>query len=174
MDSRDIRGQAAAHPVDAPSAGVDRDGPAGVRAADPSSGRDSGVLPRCAPAPWLTAIQRTILVAIERYIDGHGGPPTIDVLRDALRTDGLVLSSRATLHDHLQRIIAKGYLDRDDEHRLVVLISSSQARVGGPGLARTKPTAEELERVLERARESTRATLLEIDGALARFRREVG
>lgn len=54
----------------------------------------------------LTDRQREVLRYIESYMAEHGWPPTIQEIGDALG-----LSSKSTVHFHVQALHRKGYIE---------------------------------------------------------------
>ena len=77
----------------------------------------------------LTARQLVLLVAVERWIDARGWPPSLAELCAETET-----SSKAVVVEHLKALERKGYLRRDAGERrgLHVLVPSSQAKVLEP------------------------------------------
>jgi repressor LexA len=74
----------------------------------------------------LTARQHRLLVAVERWIEARGWPPSLSELCASMGT-----ASKGALAEHLKALERKGYIRRDAGERrgLQVLIPSSGAVV---------------------------------------------
>jgi len=81
--------------------------------------------------PVLTKRQREILSFIASFIEGEGYAPTLEEIRDHLG-----LSAVSTVHEHVERLIEKGYLSRGwNRSRSITLTPQAARRRGGRTIA---------------------------------------
>ncbi len=87
----------------------------------------------------LSTRQRKILTFIRDYVRGHGYPPSVREIGKAVN-----LRSSSTVHGHLVRLEAKGFLRRDaDKPRTLELLDASGGIVGSYS-SRTVPAIRQV------------------------------